>query len=96
METWIVLLSYVLASLLAIFALYWCGKAKWQWHLLSFAAAICIGIMPPLPYWSGPAYDIGVGSLFLFLLIWGVGEPIYDALHLPHHMTGTHATVRRG
>jgi hypothetical protein len=25
-----------------------------------------------------------VGSLFIILFTWGVGEPIYDAMKLPH------------
>jgi hypothetical protein len=90
MENNIVLLSYALAFLFAVSALYWFGKARWYWHALSFGAAIGLGLMPPLPWWSGPGYDMAIGSAFIALLVWGVGEPIYDAMHLPHHRGRTH------
>jgi hypothetical protein len=86
----IVALAYLLALLLAVLALYWFGKARWYWHALSFAGAIGIGLMPPLPFWSGPAYDMAVGCAFIVLLVWGAGEPVYDALRLPHHRRRIH------
>lgn len=90
MTTQAVMLAYILAVALAVFALYWCGTAKWYWHVLSFAAAIAIGLMPPVQGWTGPIYDMAIGSAFLFLLVWGVGEPVYNALHLPHHHSRRH------
>lgn len=85
MDTNAVLLSYIASFVVAVLLLYWFGQAKWYWHALSFAAAVGIGIMPPLSGWSGPAYDLAVGSLFIVFLVWGLGEPVYDAMRLPHH-----------
>jgi hypothetical protein len=33
---------------------------------------------------------MAIGSAFIALLVWGVGEPIYDAMHLPHHRGRAH------
>ncbi len=85
MSTNVVLLCYLLAFVVAALALYWVGRAKWYWHVLSFAGAVALGLMPPIEGWSGPVYDVVVGCAFVVLLIWGIGEPLYDFLHLPHY-----------
>lgn len=94
MDNTVVALSYLLAFLVAVLALYLFGKARWYWHALSFAVAIGIGLMPPLPWWDGPGYDMAIGSAFIALITWGVGEPIYDALHMPHHVRHQQAHSR--
>jgi len=84
MSTSIVLLAYLGAFLFAVLCMYLFGQVRWYWHVAAIAAALAMGLMPPVPAWQGPQFDIIAGSLFIILFTWGVGEPVYDSLKLPH------------
>lgn len=80
--TW-VLLAYGLAFGLALALLYALRSLHWYWHVLSVLIALFVGLMPPFGGWSGQRYDLLIGGLFVFFLIWGVGSPLLK-LHFPH------------
>ncbi|MBE0657928.1 MAG: hypothetical protein IH602_09575 [Bryobacteraceae bacterium] len=84
MTTQFVLLAYLGAFLFAVLCMYLFGQARWYWHVAAIAVALGMGLMPPVQGWQGPLFDMTVGSLFIILFTWGVGEPIYDAMKLPH------------
>lgn len=84
MSTSIVLLAYLGAFLFAVLCMYLFGQVRWYWHVAAIIIALAMGLMPPVPGWQGPQFDILAGSLFIILFTWGVGEPIYDSLKLPH------------
>jgi hypothetical protein len=89
MPAYVVILTYLAAFAFSVLCLYWFGKARWYWHVLAVATAFAVGLTPPSVFEktgvTGPSLDLILGSLFIVLLVWGVAEPIYDALHLPHH-----------
>lgn len=85
-----VLFVYFGAFLFAILCMYLFGRARWYWHVLAIALALGIGLMPPLPGWQGPTFDMIIGSLFIVLFTWGALEPLYDAMKLPHYHGGEH------
>ncbi len=86
MSSMIVVLSYLAALAAAVFLLWRFSHVKWVWHLAALAIAIGIGFMPPVKDLPGALYDLLIGSAFLFLLIWGVGEAVFRMLHLPRHI----------
>jgi hypothetical protein len=91
MSSSFVLLAYLGAFLFAVLCMYLIGQARWYWHVVAIAVALAMGLMPPVPGWQGPQFDMIAGSLFIVLFTWGVGEPIYDALKLPHLHKHHHA-----
>lgn len=84
MATQVVILAYIGAFLFAILCMYLFGQVRWYWHVAAIAVALGMGFMPPVQGWQGPLFDMVVGSLFIILFTWGVGEPIYDSMKLPH------------
>ena len=83
-----VALTYVSAVVVAL-ALLYAFHARWYWHALSVLAALALGLTPPPEGWQPP--DLLVGSVFVFLLVWGIGAPLFRAhhrdseLHFPSH-----------
>ena len=86
-----VFLIYGGAAVLALALLYF-FHANWYWHVLSVALALAIGLVPPnmipVPAAWGPARDIMLGAIFTFLVIWGIGAPLFRRHHHPQHATG--------
>jgi hypothetical protein len=79
---WVVL-AYGVALALALFLLYWYGSMAWYWHVLSAAVALGLGLVPPPVAWQGPTFDLMLGSVFILLIVWGVGGVLI-------HGTGHH------
>ena len=73
MSTIWVFLGYGISLALALLLLYLFHARSWYWHVLSLACALGLGLMPSPGTWQGPSYDLTLGSLFLFLLVWGIG-----------------------
>ena len=82
-----VFLLYAGAAALALALLYF-FHANWYWHALSVAVALAIGAIPadaiPLPAAWGSARDMTIGGVFLFLMVWGLGAPLFRRHHHPH------------
>lgn len=85
MSGFVVFLSYLAALIVAVYMLWRFSHVQWFWHIFAVAAALAIGLMPPLPQSASGAYDMLIGCAFLFLLMWGAGEPLFKVLHLPRH-----------
>ena len=75
MNLWYVVGTYALAFALALFLLIRYSHTRWYWHTASVVCAFAIGLWPPVEGWSGPAFDLSVGFLVIFLLVWGLGAP---------------------
>ncbi len=88
MQPTLVALVYGSALVLALALLYF-FHAKWYWHALSAAAAIVIGLIPPMETWRPP--DLLVGFVVLFLLVWGVGAPLFKTHHYHPRKAEHHA-----
>jgi len=73
MNPLVVLLTYGGAVCLALFLLYWFGTQRWYWHLASVAAAVAIGLAPPIESFRGAVADLVTGFIFVLLFTWGVG-----------------------
>ncbi|HTT64694.1 MAG TPA: hypothetical protein VMG35_22740 [Bryobacteraceae bacterium] len=90
MSTALVYVVYGFAFVLALLFVY-LFHARWYWHVLSVLAALAVGLSPPLPGWDGPSRDLVYGSVFLFLMVWGLAEPFIHRFHrrgmhgTPHH-----------
>ncbi len=81
MNFYLVVLVYACSFLLAVVLLYLFHTA-WYWHVLSIAAALVIGLWPPpAPLAGRPVFDLLVGFLFIFLFVWGIGEPFFHRVH---------------
>ena len=72
MASYIVILSYG-AAVVAALALVYFFHAHWIWHVLSICAAIGIGLTPVPEAYQGPRTDLVVGTVFVFLVVWGLG-----------------------
>jgi hypothetical protein len=87
---WVVL-AYGCAVGLALFLLYYVNVRAWVWHVGSVVLALIIGLIPNPFGWTHPAVDLVIGSLFTFLLIWGVGELAFHSERHHHHHPPHHA-----
>ena len=90
MNTLIVFLVYIGAFGLALLLLFELRTVRWPWHLLSIAAALAIGFMPPVISSPGPTYDLVVGACFLILMVWGIGAPLFHHHHGHAHIHAAH------
>jgi len=79
----VVVLVYASALGLALLMLYLFKAQAWYWHLLSLAAAFGVGLMPPPAGWQGPVVDLLFGTVFIFLLVWGVGGLLVSGSRSP-------------
>jgi hypothetical protein len=69
---WVVL-AYVVALAAALTLLLRYRARARYWHLLAIAIALALGLTPPPAGWQGPLFDLGCGSAFVVLLVWGAG-----------------------
>jgi hypothetical protein len=75
---------YGTSLILSLGLLYYFGSKAWYWHALSVMVAVAIGLAPtPEALW-GKVYDLTVGFVFTFLLLWGV-LPLAPFLRAPHY-----------
>lgn len=81
-----VALAYAAAFAAAIFLLWRFSNIKWYWHLLAVVAAIGLGFMPPLQVTATAVYDMVIGVVFLVLVVWGIGEPVFKVFHIHRHI----------
>ena len=85
-----VFLTYGSAAALALVLLYF-FHAHWYWHVVSVAAALAIGLVPPamvpIPAAWGATRDLTIGFVFLFLIVWGLGAPLFRRHHQTPHAT---------
>jgi hypothetical protein len=93
MPTGVVFMIYGAAFALGLAMTWWFRPVRWYWHLLSIAAAIGIGLMPPVDNLKGPLWDMTTGAMFVFLITWGVSELLLKVMHAHHHQrpSGHHA-----
>ena len=88
--TSMVFLAYACAAVLAL-ALLYCFHAHWYWHVLSVVLAVGLGMVPaemiPIPAAWGVIRDVTVGCVFLFLIVWGLGAPLFRRHHQTPHAT---------
>jgi hypothetical protein len=83
----IVTFAYALVVILALGLLYVFGALHWYWHALGIAAALVLGSMPMSMFqpWVSPVFDLMLGSVIVFLLVWGIAAPFFREHHLPVH-----------
>lgn len=76
----LVIFAYGASVALALLLVYM-FHSRWYWHVLSILAAFGVGLTPPLPGLDGPIRDLLYGSVFFFLLVWGLAEPFVHRFH---------------
>jgi hypothetical protein len=83
----IVTFCYGLVVVLALGLLHTFGALRWYWHALGLAAALTLGSMPMHMFrpWGSPTFDLTLGSVIVFLLVWGVAAPFFRDHHSPVH-----------
>ena len=81
-----VALAYGLAFAVAIFLLWRFSHIQWYWHALAVVAAIGLGLMPPIKVDATAVYDMVIGVVFLLLVVWGIGEPVFKVFHIHRHI----------
>ncbi len=75
MSTMWVVGAYGASAILALLVLFFSGAKAWYWHLLSVVAALVLGLTPIPAGINTPTTSLVVGSIFTFLLLWGVAAP---------------------
>lgn len=85
MNSLVVFFTYTGAFALALLLLYAWRDVSWPWRVLSLAAALAIGLMPPIEGLAGPVYDLMVGAVFLVLFVWALGAPLFHRRHQAVH-----------
>lgn len=85
MSSSFVLLIYAAIFIAAVFLLWRFSHIRWYWHVAALLCAIGLGLVPLRPNWDGATMDMTFGAVFLFLFVWGCGEPVFRVLHLPRH-----------
>ncbi len=85
MSNFWVVLAYGCSVGLALLLLYYVHLRTWSWHIAGIALALFIGLIPNPLGWTRPTVDLATGSLFAFLLVWGVGELAFHSEHHHHH-----------
>ena len=86
MSDLVVALIYSLALAAAVYLLWRFSHVRWYWHVLAAAAALTIGFMPPLTAEATALYDMLIGTAFLLLIVWGIGEPVFKVFHIHRHV----------
>lgn len=76
--------AYACAAGLPIALLYVLRARAWYWHALSIALALALGLTPMPSDWSSPRIDLMIGTVFVFLLVWGGAAPLFR----PHRASG--------
>jgi hypothetical protein len=86
MSSNLVILVYGSAFLAALALLVFFSVRAWYWHVLSIAAAVGLGLMPP-PVWAQgkPEMDLLAGWGFVFLGTWGLGGLLAHVARSPRH-----------
>jgi hypothetical protein len=77
----IAIVVYLLAIGIPVHLLHHFHTQAWYWHALALAAALGIGLIPPLPGWQGAGADLVCGFSCVFLLIWGLGGLVLGLGH---------------
>lgn len=85
MSNFWVILAYGCSVGLALLLLYYVPVRAWAWHVAGVALALFIGLIPNPLGWTRPAIDLATGSLFVFLLVWGLGEMAFHSERHHHH-----------
>ena len=91
MNAKIVFATYATSMGLALILLVIFHARPWYIHAVSVLLALGIGIVPPPAGWGGPAYDLSVGALFVFLFTYGAAAPLFRTHH--HMQRDAHAGV---
>jgi len=91
MPTAIILAVYGSAAFLALLLLYLFRARAWYWHVLSVLVALAIGLTPIPAALRSPSTDLAVGSVVLFLVLWGICAPAFGHHRKPRHGEPKHA-----
>lgn len=79
----LVITAYTIAFVLAIVLLrfFHSPHCHWYWHAGAIVLALGIALVPPPEALAGPFLDLAVGSLFVFLFLWGAAAPLFGTRH---------------
>jgi hypothetical protein len=80
--TWLAFLIYTVAIGLPVLALFRFHSQAWYWHGLAIAIGLTLGFIPTPQEYKTAAFDLLFGSVFIALMVWGIGGLI---LYRPHH-----------
>ena len=66
-------LVYLFAFGIPVYLLVHFHSQAWYWHGVAIAAALTLGFLPTPESLRSSAFDLGLGSIVIFLLVWGIG-----------------------
>jgi hypothetical protein len=72
MFSFFAILAYMAAMAVPAWLLYRFGSEPWYWHGLALLGGLGVGFVP-VPVLSSPTFDLIVGLVFVFLMVWGAG-----------------------
>jgi hypothetical protein len=73
MEMLIIAIIYLVAMAIPAWLLYRFGSGAWYWHVLAILGGLAVGLTPLPPLLTQLVYNLMVGFVFLFLMVWGIG-----------------------
>jgi hypothetical protein len=76
MSIW-VMIAFGCACLLALILLFLKGPSRWYWHILSVLLGLGVGLTPVPAKLNTPQGSMIIGSVFTFLVVWGVAAPLF-------------------
>ena len=79
------ILIYAAAIAVPAWLLYHFGSGGWYWHVLAVLAAVALGLVPLPAALDRPLYELMVGFVFVFLMVWGLGGMFAIRLHHAKH-----------
>lgn len=81
MSLTVVFLGYAVALVIAV----WLASrvhSAWYWHVAAIAVALVLGLLPtPDPFVGNRVYDLVVGCLVVFAVVWGLAEIFAHRYH---------------
>jgi hypothetical protein len=77
MSILLVFAVYGFSAALALLLLYVFRARSWYWHVMSILLALVLGLIPPPEGWQSQRIDLVVGSVFVFLFLWGICAPVF-------------------
>ena len=85
MFSFVAILIYIAAMAVPAWLLYHFGSESWYWHALAVFGGLVLGFLPIPEVLSKPGYDLIIGFVFVFLMVWGIGGLFMISPHREKH-----------
>ena len=77
MSAQVLFYSYLAAAVAAVLLLVVFRARRWYWHVISLAAGVAVGLIPPGGKGGGNLFYLVTGVVCVFCILWGLGAPFF-------------------